>query len=54
MTTRVLIADDQALMRTVYLALSACNNDLNWALQAPAHADELLREVRSGLNAEVR
>lgn len=47
------INDDQALMRAVYLALSACNNDLAWALQAPPHAEELLREVRQAPNEEV-
>lgn len=47
------INDDQALMRAVYLALSACNNDLNWALQAPPHADELLQEIRQALKKEV-
>ena len=47
------INDDQSLMRAVYLALAACNQDLSWALQAPPHADELLREVRQTLEEEV-
>lgn len=43
------IVDDQALMRVVYMALGACNTDLSWALQAPPHAYQLLRDVRNDL-----
>ena len=45
------ITNDQALMRTIYLALAACNSDLNWAQMAPPHAHQLLREVRTDLSS---
>lgn len=44
------INNDQALMRVVYLALGACNADLNWALKAPQHAYALLSEIRKDLS----
>jgi hypothetical protein len=43
------IANDKELAQAVYLALASCNTDMNWALQAPPYADELLAEAKKEL-----
>ncbi len=35
----------EALAQAIYIALNRCNSDLAWAMDAPGHAEQLLKEV---------